>query len=88
MEAIKDGVIIKKQAEPEKSQGGVIIVRDPQNQHGEAVFATVIAAGPLCTDVKPGMTVLTQHGVGINFDGPDGEEYHKLLEEELLATIE
>ena len=87
MKAIKNHVIIKKQPAAEKV-GSIHVVIDSQGHHGESVFATVISAGQECEQVKDGMTVLTQNGVGVNFDGPDGKEYHHLLEDELLAIIE
>jgi chaperonin GroES len=51
-----DRVLVKRDMDPEKSPGGIIIperLREFSAQHGE-----VLAVGPACRDVKPGDRVI------------------------------
>ena len=89
MQVIGSQVIIKKIPDKEVSEGGIVMVRSQEGSHGEITYATVISVGPKNQDgLKEGDKVMTQHGMGANFVGPDGEEYHILREGELIAIIE
>jgi len=81
-----DRVLVKRDLDPEKSPGGIIIperLREFSAQHGE-----VLAIGPMCRDVKPGDRVVFGRFAfsEMNHRGREGEVI--IRETDIHAVVE
>jgi chaperonin GroES len=78
----KRGWVLVRIDTAETSQGGIFL---PENRKERPVIGTVVAVGPLVTDVVEGERVLFGKYAGVEVEMPDGE---KLTDHRVLRDVE